>query len=329
MAGMKQLQALAVAGMASMALLGGCQTVRELPMMQGQNAAPACPEFSPGSGIYTPPFPAGCADVVIEADGRMWLQITAGPQGKPAPVSGSTVIVAYEGYLAADGTRIDSSYKRGEPAIFDIDDVLEGWTRTLKQMTAGDEWLVYIPADLAYGSEARGDAVPPDSDLVFKIRLDGSVAPDDMAGLQTEPDTQAAGVDESLWDDFLPWDQSRDGVQTLKSGLSYIVLETGGAGGRKAYADDIVAIDYEARLAENGATVSSTWMRDAPLLVRAGDLIPGFAQLVSLMKPGDVWIGRVPAAIAYGDQGLGDAVPPAADLIYLVNLVSVNPETAE
>jgi len=59
--------------------------------------------------------------------------------------------------------------------------------------------------------------------------------------------------------------------------------------------------------------------------VQAGDMIPGFAQMISLMKPGAVWIGRVPARIGYGKEGLGDVIPPDADLIYLVNLIAVNP----
>ena len=82
-------------------------------------------------------------------------------------------------------------------------------------------------------------------------------------------------------------------------------------------------------MAETGALVASTWGGQAPLVARAGDLIPGFAQLLSLMKKGDVFIGHLPAAIAYGDAGLDEVVPSDADLVYVVNLIAINPEVAE
>ena len=61
--------------------------------------------------------------------------------------------------------------------------------------------------------------------------------------------------------------------------------------------------------------------------MKAGNVIPGFAQALTLMKPGDLWIAHMPARIAYGDEGLGDAIPPGSDLIYLINLITLNPRT--
>lgn len=312
--------------------LAACQALPGIspPSDTALQASSACPPLNPGSGNFEPPFPHACERVVETGSGLKWLEITAGPADKASPPDGATVIVAYEGYLASDGTRIDSSYARGQPAVFVIEEVIEGWTQTLKAMTTGDEWLVYIPAGLAYGSQPRGEAVPANSDLVFKIRLDGFMAPEDVADLASrseQPASDRIGAAEEFWAEFLPWDASRESVRKEKSGLSYVVLESAAAQGDMALADDIVAIDYEARIEETGEMVSATWSRDAPLLVRAGDLIPGFAQMISLMTPGDLWIGRIPAAIAYGKQGLGDKVPPGTDLVYLVNLIAVNPET--
>lgn len=311
-----KLACLAAAGL----LVSACQS---MPGASQRGAAVACPDIAPGPGTFTPPFPSGCEAVQTSASGLEWLELRAGPSIKPPPGDGATVIVAYEGYLADTGAQIDSSYARGEPAVFGIEAVIEGWTETLKRMTPGDEWLVHIPARLAYGAGSPGPDIPPNSDLVFKIRLDGYLNPDEMA--EAQANVPKAGATEALWEDFLPWDKTRDGVVRLRSGLSYVELEAGATRGRQVLADDIVMIDYEARLADTGAVVGSSWGNEAPLVVRAGDMIPGFAQMISLMQPGDVWIGHLPSAIAYGKEGLGDAIPPRADLVYLVNLIAVNP----
>jgi FKBP-type peptidyl-prolyl cis-trans isomerase len=239
-------------------------------------------------------------------------------------MDGATVIVAYEGYLASTGARFDSSYERGEAAVFIIDQVIRGWTETLKRMTPGDEWLVYVPAELAYGDGSPSAAIPANSDLVFKIRLDGYLNAEEVAEL-----SPSSGVTAAFWNEFIPWDKQREGVQSVTSGLTYMVLESGDPDGPRALADDIVAIDYEARINNTGQLVASTWTGESPLIVRAGDMVPGVAQMISLMREGDVWIGRVPAAIAYGQAGLDGVVPPNTDLVYAVNLIAINPDTSE
>ncbi|MEM5518899.1 FKBP-type peptidyl-prolyl cis-trans isomerase [Henriciella sp. AS95] len=309
-------------GLAAVVLaLAGCQSMPKMPAIGSAKAS--CHGIKPGSGPFIPPFPSACPDVQTSASGIQWIELVAGPEGKGSPEADATVIVAYEGYLAADGTRIDSSYARGEPAVFNIEDVIQGWTETLKRMSTGDEWVVFIPYQLAYGAAGRGDAIPPRSDLVFKIRLDGFLNPDEMEDANSKP--ASAGATGAFWNEFLPWDASREGVVRLKSGLSYFVIDAGDQSAGKVYAKDTVAIDYEARLEDTGAVIGSTWQQDQPLVVKAGDMIPGFAQMISLMKPGAVWIGRVPSAIGYGKEGVDGIIPPNADLIYLVNLIAVNP----
>ena len=91
-------------------------------------------------------------------------------EGKGAiPADTSLVKVNYEGRLI-DGTVFDSSYKRGEPAIFRANQVIRGWTEALCHMPAGSVWEVYIPQDQAYGEREQGD-IKPFSALIFKIEL--------------------------------------------------------------------------------------------------------------------------------------------------------------
>lgn len=88
------------------------------------------------------------------------------------PTDTSTVKVNYEGTLI-DGKVFDSSYERKEPATFQVNQVIKGWTEALKMMPVGSTWEVYIPYDLAYGSRQAGPDIKPFSALVFKVELLG------------------------------------------------------------------------------------------------------------------------------------------------------------
>ena len=86
------------------------------------------------------------------------------------PKSTDTVTVNYRGTLV-DGTEFDSSYKRNKPARFRVDRVIRGWTEALQMMKEGAEWELFIPAELAYGQQGAGKAIPPNSVLIFRVEL--------------------------------------------------------------------------------------------------------------------------------------------------------------
>lgn len=86
------------------------------------------------------------------------------------PTATSSVKVHYEGKLI-DNTIFDSSYQRGEPVTFKVNQVISGWQEALQLMPEGSEWEVYIPADLAYGPAGAGASIGPNETLVFKVEL--------------------------------------------------------------------------------------------------------------------------------------------------------------
>ena len=86
------------------------------------------------------------------------------------PADTSVVKVHYEG-RTMEGNVFDSSYKRGEPTKFRVDQVIKGWTDALKQMPAGSTWEIYVPQELAYGERQQGSDIKPFSMLIFKIEL--------------------------------------------------------------------------------------------------------------------------------------------------------------
>lgn len=98
------------------------------------------------------------------------------------PNLSSRVKVHYEGRLF-DGRVFDSSYERGTPAEFKIQDVIKGWQEVLQEMPTGAIWEVYIPQEKAYGAQGTQDhfnretgelikeGIPPYAPLIFKIHL--------------------------------------------------------------------------------------------------------------------------------------------------------------
>lgn len=107
--------------------------------------------------------------VKATASGLQYKVITEGAGAAPKPTD--TVTVNYDGTLT-DGTKFDSSYDRGEPATFRLDQVIKGWTEGLQLMKEGGKCEFFIPADLGYGSQFRpGSPIPPNSILHFVVEL--------------------------------------------------------------------------------------------------------------------------------------------------------------
>jgi len=89
-------------------------------------------------------------------------------QGRATPNSLCTVKVHYLG-KTKDGEVFDSSYKRGEPSEFPLDQVILGWTEGLQLMTKGEKRRFWIPARLAYGDNPGPGK--PAGDLTFDVEL--------------------------------------------------------------------------------------------------------------------------------------------------------------
>ena len=106
--------------------------------------------------------------VKTTASGLQYKVLKSG-DGK-APSAEDTVEVHYEGRLI-DGKVFDSSIKRGKPARFPVNGVIKGWTEALQMMKEGDKWEIYIPAELGYGANGAGQAIPPNAALVFEVEL--------------------------------------------------------------------------------------------------------------------------------------------------------------
>ncbi|MFT4019923.1 MAG: FKBP-type peptidyl-prolyl cis-trans isomerase [Acinetobacter sp.] len=106
--------------------------------------------------------------IVTTSSGLQYQVIQAG-SGK-TPTKNSTVSVNYEGRLI-DGTVFDSSIARQQPAEFRVSDVVAGLSEGLLTMKEGGKTRFFIPAKLGYGEIGAGDAIGPNSTLIFDVEL--------------------------------------------------------------------------------------------------------------------------------------------------------------
>ncbi|WP_373850684.1 FKBP-type peptidyl-prolyl cis-trans isomerase [Bacteroides heparinolyticus] len=107
--------------------------------------------------------------VVTLPSGLQYEVINEGTVGRYAKAT-DKVECHYEGTLI-DGTLFDSSIKRGQPAVFGVNQVIPGWVEALQLMPEGAKWKLYIPGDLAYGAQGAGEMIPPHSTLIFEVEL--------------------------------------------------------------------------------------------------------------------------------------------------------------
>jgi len=76
----------------------------------------------------------------------------------------------YHGTLI-NGIVFDSSVERDQPATFGVNQVIAGWTEALQLMNEGAKWRLFIPSSLAYGERGAGEAIEPNSTLIFDVEL--------------------------------------------------------------------------------------------------------------------------------------------------------------
>ncbi|TWV12271.1 FKBP-type peptidyl-prolyl cis-trans isomerase [Bacteroidaceae bacterium HV4-6-C5C] len=108
-------------------------------------------------------------EVITLASGLQYEVINEGKNSEHAKAT-DQVRCHYEGTLI-DGTLFDSSVKRGQPAVFGVNQVIPGWVEALQLMPEGAKWKLYIPSDLAYGAQGAGEMIPPHSTLIFEVEL--------------------------------------------------------------------------------------------------------------------------------------------------------------
>jgi peptidylprolyl isomerase len=214
--------------------------------------------------------------------------------------SGDQVTIHYDGYFP-DGKFFDSSIKRGQPfqTKIGVGQVIKGWDEGVTMLNVGDSAQLIIPADLGYGSMARG-GIPANSTLIFDVFV---------------IDTKKPVVP-------VPYEVKGKTVLKTASGLEYIVVHSGK--GAQATAGKMVSVHYTGYLLNGTKFDSSVERGDAfTFPLGQGRVIPGWDEGVALMKEGDKFRFIIPYQLAYGEQGYPPVIPEKSTLVFDVELIKI------
>lgn len=253
--------------------------------------------------VEAPPVPTTVSadKLTTSSTGLQYYDIKVG-DGKEA-ADKTTVFTDYTIWVKSEtGYDFISASKGDSPISFVVgrgDTVFPGWEEGVTGMKVGGKRLLVVPPELALG-EQGGGSIPANSTLVLEITLTDV----------KEPRT-ATKVDEKDY-------------TTTASGLQYYDLKVGT--GASPVTGQTVSVHYTGWL-EDGTQFDSSVDRDQPFsfVIGQGNVIPGWDEGVATMKVGGIRQLKIPANLAYGEQGSGSVIPPNATLIFEVELLDIQP----
>lgn len=164
--------------------------------------------------------------------------------------------------------------------------------------------------------------------LVFVLAACGqAVAPADPGAQGPAGEAPASArkaADASAWAKYAPWKSDLPEVVKTGTGLECVILTSGPEGGVPPKANEQAEVFYEGRLNAGGPAFDSAFERNESATFPVSAVVDGFSEALQLMKPGDRRICYLPYQLAYGAGGKGP-IPPASDLLFEIELVSVRP----
>lgn len=128
--------------------------------------------------------------IVVLPSGVQYRVIEEGEGERPS--TDDVVTVHYRG-SKINGREFDSSFRRGTPAVFQVNSVIEGWQEVLPLMREGDTWQVFLPPELAFGVRGDPPIIGPNEALKFDIQLVQIGEPEGFEGDTEQAPIQGQG----------------------------------------------------------------------------------------------------------------------------------------
>ncbi len=232
--------------------------------------------------------------------------------GKGVAVSPeSTVTIDYVGVVARDGTTFADSWDAGQPATFDISQVIPGLVEGLSGAREGDRVLVGVTSKDGFDPTGNGESIIEGDSLVFVV---------DVLGVESPvPLTMANFPQLDVDDQGNPTGFSGTDAQNVPE-LMVKVLEEGD--GPAVKASDTVTAEYLGQVFPDGPVFDESYSADEPRSFGLDSVIEGWTEGLVGQKVGSRVVLAIPSELGYGEQG-SQNIPPNADLIFVVDIEKV------
>ena len=177
-------------------------------------------------------------------------------------------------------------------------------------------------SDLPLSSEALALGI---SDILNQneLKLTDDQIQQVMTAVQQEVQDRDAAMREAVaqqGDDFRANYANEDGVESTASGILYKVITAGD--GATPTLDSTVTVHYRGTLVD-GSEFDSSYRRNEPTSFPLGSIIPGWQEVLQIMKVGSKWEVVIPPQLAYGENGAPPAIPPNATLVFEIELLEI------
>ncbi len=170
--------------------------------------------------------------------------------------------------------------------------------------------------DLDYDMVAKGFLAAADSNAV----VDGETANNYLRGAAEQAQTAALDKVREEGRKFLEENRQAEGIIETESGLQYREIEKGE--GASPSADDEVVVHYTGYLLD-GTKFDSSHDRGEPAQFPVNRVIPGWTEVLQLMKPGAEYMVYIPPQLAYGDRQMGNDIPAGSTLVFEIELLEI------
>lgn len=140
--------------------------------------------------------------------------------------------------------------------------------------------------------------------------------------LQQQAQLAAANQKAKAGEDFRATNRAKKGVTETASGIQYNVINAGDAAGSNPDKDGTVVVHYRGTLID-GTEFDSSYSRGEPVTFPLTGIIPGWQEVLQLMRPGDKWRVVIPPELGYGERGASDSIGPNETLVFEIELIEV------
>ncbi|MDO9512348.1 MAG: FKBP-type peptidyl-prolyl cis-trans isomerase [Bacteroidales bacterium] len=243
-------------------------------------------------------------------------------KGTSNPPQKGDKVTLYFSIKTISGKVLYSSWEKNKPYTIEFGRTFdtEGINIALAKMMEGTRANVIVPSNLAFGSEGRGEFVPPYSALVYDILVSDIKTPVEVVAEEKAKKTENIQKEASSIQKYLTENSIK--AQPLPSGLIYI--ETVAGKGANALTGKKVSVHYEGKLL-NGKIFDSSVERGKPFEFELGkgSVIKGWDEGVALMREGGKARLIIPSSLGYGERGAQPDIPPFAPLVFDIELIKV------
>ena len=219
-----------------------------------------------------------------------------------SPSSSTGVIVKYEASFL-DGTFFDNN---SLGINFDLSTLIEAWKQMIPEMKEGGKMTIYAPSVYCYGNaDSNNQGIPPNSILVFEIELLSLV----------RPFNEQLEIDKVIIDNYLT--ENSIEFQIHSSGIRYQTLIEGT--GLNPALTDLVRVNYVGKFFDG-----EIFDEDQNASVQLNNLIDAWKTMLPTIQEDGKIVIYAPSGYCYGNIGNGVSIAPNTNLVFEIELISIN-----